>query len=714
MRAGSRSVALILLAGCGPSGPPSPPPEALAARAAAEDWKREGPAEGIDAVAADQALARADRLLAAGTPDVEGFRAAEAAYRDAISKVRGAREAKRDRAYRDALDARSRARALRTRLDERRAAISASAAMPGREGTYWASVRDVASKRVFTSDKMLATDVALEKADALFSDGHHEEARETFGKAATDLESLIERIAEAEAEARAGETLGEAERAVGAMRTRVGKTRPPSARRAEEALDAARRAAAERDFARVAERAGEAKRFVEKALQHDAALDAAKVDRSAAQRALAEWTAAGEAENSRSKAGREQMRAGEAQLDEDPAAASASFEAASASFLAALAESRSALRTRLAQLRVKKEPPPLPPDPLDTKRTAEAVRLALDWLARHQDDDGRWSCNDFIRHDPRGLDRADTGGPLYDTGVTGLALLCFLEAGYSDRGDGERGYYNVNVEQGLRWLKEAQADDGVFGTRATHHFMYNHAIAALAMCEACRRSKDPRQKKSAEIAVRFIEHVRNPDLAWRYEPRGGESDTSVTVWCVEALAAAQAAGIDVDAAAWRGALAWVDSMTDADGRVGYNTRGGSPSRPEKAIARFPPERSESMTAAGILVRVLCRESPPKSGVIASGTTLIFDQPPLWVPESGTVDMYYWRCASRALRLSKCPDWYRWSELVQKVGFRWQVPASGAHNAGSWDPVDPWGEDGGRVYSTAMMTLTLLESARTTE
>jgi hypothetical protein len=31
---------------------------------------------------------------------------------------------------------------------------------------------------------------------------------------------------------------------------------------------------------------------------------------------------------------------------------------------------------------------------------------------------------------------------------------------------------------------------------------------------------------------------------------------------------------------------------------------------------------------------------------------------------------------------------------------------GGNEDGSWDPVDPWGEDGGRVYSTAMMTLCL--------
>lgn len=121
-----------------------------------------------------------------------------------------------------------------------------------------------------------------------------------------------------------------------------------------------------------------------------------------------------------------------------------------------------------------------------------------------------------------------------------------------------------------------------------------------------------------------------------------------------------------------------------------------------------------MTAAGILVRVLAREPPRKDDLVARGTKLILDQPPMWVPEAGTIDMYSWRCATRALRLARSKDWSRWSDLVQAVCLRWQVPASGAHNAGSWDPVDVWGEDGGRVYSTAMMTLALIESGRAAE
>ena len=38
---------------------------------------------------------------------------------------------------------------------------------------------------------------------------------------------------------------------------------------------------------------------------------------------------------------------------------------------------------------------------------------------------------------------------------------------------------------------------------------------------------------------------------------------------------------------------------------------------------------------------------------------------------------------------------------------WQHQHTEGERAGSWDPqVDPWGHIGGRVYSTALMTLTL--------
>ena len=46
---------------------------------------------------------------------------------------------------------------------------------------------------------------------------------------------------------------------------------------------------------------------------------------------------------------------------------------------------------------------------------------------------------------------------------------------------------------------------------------------------------------------------------------------------------------------------------------------------------------------------------------------------------------------------------RWARRKRSRG---RQNARDGNFAGSWNPVGPWGEDGGRVYSTAMMTMCL--------
>jgi hypothetical protein len=65
---------------------------------------------------------------------------------------------------------------------------------------------------------------------------------------------------------------------------------------------------------------------------------------------------------------------------------------------------------------------------LGSSRSDEAVRLALDWLAKHQHASGYWDCDGFGAQ----CEGARCGGPgyaLYDPGVSGLTLLAFLGAG---------------------------------------------------------------------------------------------------------------------------------------------------------------------------------------------------------------------------------------------------------------------------------------------
>ncbi|MHC5042557.1 MAG: hypothetical protein ACYTGI_09310 [Planctomycetota bacterium] len=84
-------------------------------------------------------------------------------------------------------------------------------------------------------------------------------------------------------------------------------------------------------------------------------------------------------------------------------------------------------------------------------RTLVNVLDGLKWLADHQDvrDDGRWDCDDFMKHDPAD-DKCDgPGSALHDIGVSGLALLAFLGADYTDRGTHP---FARHVRKGLRFL----------------------------------------------------------------------------------------------------------------------------------------------------------------------------------------------------------------------------------------------------------------------
>jgi hypothetical protein len=336
----------------------------------------------------------------------------------------------------------------------------------------------------------------------------------------------------------------------------------------------------------------------------------------------------------------------------------------------------------------------------------KAVERALYWLSEHQDDDGKWDADGFMKHDPAN-DRTDgPGGKFHDVGVTALALLAFLEAGHTS----SKGPYREPVGRGLDYLIRSLDKDGCFGSRATQHFMYNTALATRAMCEAFRLTGNAKYRRHAQHAANFLAKARNPYMAWRYEPRGGENDTSVTVICVKAMWAAKRAGLQVDPGIWSGARQWIDKMTDPDfGQVGYNLPGGSPARMEGMQDKFPPERTQAMTAAGLVVRVLSGEEPGRSGMIRKGTRLCQQVLPRWDMNAGTIDMYYWNLGTTAMFEVGGADWARWKLTLRHA----LVPSQHTRGSreGSWDPVGAWGGVGGRVYATAINTLSLVESMR---
>jgi hypothetical protein len=130
------------------------------------------------------------------------------------------------------------------------------------------------------------------------------------------------------------------------------------------------------------------------------------------------------------------------------------------------------------------------------------------------------------------------------------------------------------------------------------------------------------------------------------------------------------------------------------------------------MERFPPKHSEAMTAAGLLCRVGMGQTTESTPIVAKAVQCLVDKPPLWEPKDGKVDHCYWFFASEALRHlggNAQKDWADKLEAALTKGQR----GDGAF-AGSWDPVDPWGEDGGRLYATALSVLALQGLAPFTE
>ncbi|MBK8100804.1 MAG: terpene cyclase/mutase family protein [Planctomycetes bacterium] len=332
----------------------------------------------------------------------------------------------------------------------------------------------------------------------------------------------------------------------------------------------------------------------------------------------------------------------------------------------------------------------------------KAIENGLQWLAAHQDDDGRWDADGFMKHDLAGEPCDGPGNPVHDVGVTGLALLAFLGDGSTLR----TGPYKENVRRAVRWLREQQhADTGLFGSTSSHDFIYDHAIAAYAMCEAYGLSDSATIKRNAQAGIDYLERHRNPYAVWRYQPRDGDNDASVTGWCVMAYESAKDHGLLVNANALRLAATWIDEATGPDGHCGYQRRGEPGSRhPGDHGTRFPVEKSEAMTAVGLFCRYFLGQDHRDSPVMVAAADRLLQRPPVWDPRAGTIDEYYWYYGTYALYQRGGEPWVRWSKHLHGAVVKTQL--QDGNQKGSWDPIGAWGQDGGRVYSTAILTLTL--------
>ncbi len=339
--------------------------------------------------------------------------------------------------------------------------------------------------------------------------------------------------------------------------------------------------------------------------------------------------------------------------------------------------------------------------------TIISIEAGLHWLADHQSPDGYWDVDEFHANNVKGGTNCTEGAGIasQDVGITALALLAFLGDGSTTK----RGPYRKVVQRGIKWLGEQQdVDTGLIGEQVGHAFVYDHAIASLAMAENLYDSGNPFQKRQAQKAMDLIGRARQPYGGWRYEaPSDGESDTSITGWMIFALRAGEDANLKVDKEGYIGALQWIDSVTDpSNGRVGYMGPGvgGPSSRVTGANEQFSPDKGEAMTGVGLLTRIFLGQTPRSHPVMKKHGDLMLRSLPEWDEDDHSIDMYYWYYGTYAMYQLGGDYWRRWRKGMERAILPHQ--RKDGDYGGSWDPVGAWGYQGGRVYSTAMMVLTL--------
>ncbi len=348
--------------------------------------------------------------------------------------------------------------------------------------------------------------------------------------------------------------------------------------------------------------------------------------------------------------------------------------------------------------------------------TESAVEAGLKWLARHQSEDGHWDATGYAKQCSGGACDG-TGLNDFDAGLTGLALLAFLGAGYTpqnrasyvDAVTGKTMRFGEVVRKGIKWLIDKQNADGAIGPQVGE-MMYNHSIAALALTEAYGITNAVAYRAPAQKAINFIHTAQNYGLGWRYTPKCGNNDTSVTGWCVMALKSAQISGLEVAGTSFEGAKAWVNRVTDSNGQVGYDRLGSGeiyvPGKNEKW------QHHQSMTAVGLLCRIFIDKKKGDPNM-QKHATIVTNDLPKWDPkaEHPTVDYYYWYYATLALFQFDGPGgpmWKKWNKSMADTLCQNQRIRKDGCKDGSWDTqdVDRWAYAGGRVYGTAINVLTL--------
>ncbi len=316
--------------------------------------------------------------------------------------------------------------------------------------------------------------------------------------------------------------------------------------------------------------------------------------------------------------------------------------------------------------------------------TTEAVLRALRWLVVNQNEDGSWG-----RTKPA---------------MTSLALLAFLAHGDTPASE----EFGSVVERGLRFLIDAQQDNGHFRGRDRND--YTQPIAAYALAEAYGMTRTPQIREAAVKAIERVVQGQNPAGSWDYrlDSSSSRNDISYAGWCVQALKAAEIAGLTRDIPeikdAMERAVGGIKANFRADGDIG-------------GFGYTSPSSTHGLSGVGVLALQFLGEARSREAQLALAG---LDRWPFdWESPRGRSPVYWWYYNTQAFFQEGGDVWDQWNEEFSHtlVGVQQVIDAdesgyvdhTGTPRAiGFWDsPAENELTGGnGRVMDTILCTLML--------
>jgi hypothetical protein len=322
------------------------------------------------------------------------------------------------------------------------------------------------------------------------------------------------------------------------------------------------------------------------------------------------------------------------------------------------------------------------------QRTLGTVDLALEWLADHQEKDGSWDPA-ALRSRESGVRSPGGGQSAYRTGVTAVATLAFLGAGETHKA----GPHRKTVKDAIKYLKCAYDPDGRFVPADVDEAVLAHAWATQATAEIYALTRSPLFKSmlfAVREAPRLGPHGRRGLAASRGFPRHrhGRDDLGSAG---PRRGAAGAAGRGAGGGARGGPR--LPGASDRLVPPASSSRPGTPTTSSTATCGSPPAPTSPGSGSPAAASRISPGWPPSSAST---------RPPVW--EDDRIDVHLWHLGTSALFQHGGPAWQAWNRAMKEALVDSQ--RRDGDRKGSWDPIGPWAEKGGRVWSTAMLAMCL--------